>query len=108
MFKQFNDYIHGQRGYSNQIYENISLTYETNSMHNEIMSKMIDFNMKSFIKKISLNNNENNSNNIYVKSPKAVCETTMQLIQKHKLSHYFKTHANIIESNICMINGLGI
>ena len=53
MFKIFKNYIHGQRGFANQIYENLTINSIINQKYTETLNHMADFRMKSFIQQSS-------------------------------------------------------
>ena len=49
MFKQYKSYIHGTRGYVNQIYQYSQIDIVVQDRLNDTVNEMIDFRMKSFI-----------------------------------------------------------
>lgn len=101
MFKMFGNYVHGQRGYSNQIYENICITLGLNKQRNELLSTMVDFNMKDFL--ISISKHKSTSDSM-LQTPKRISSSTnLQIISLcSKLDS-----DNLMEGSKFKIDGIG-
>lgn len=98
MFKVFRSYAHGQRGYCNQISENMCITLDLSKKKKDVLNGMVDYVMKDFLNSIDTAKKEFNG----LKTPKKITDITHSFLKKAHIP--LDDSDSLEESNIVILN----